>query len=61
MNLDYHTIIFLQDSDEEEEDTENVEAASSGKVTRSPSPVPQEDHSDPEMTEEEKEYQMVEC
>ena len=47
------------DSDEEDEDTENVEAASSGKVTRSPSPIPQEDQSEPEMTEEEKEYQMM--
>jgi len=47
------------DSDEEDEDTENVEAASSGKVTRSPSPVPQEEQSEPEMTEEEKEYQMM--
>ncbi|XP_023615543.1 arginine/serine-rich protein PNISR isoform X4 [Myotis lucifugus] len=47
------------DSDEEDEDAENVEAASSGKVTRSPSPVPQEEQSEPEMTEEEKEYQMM--
>ncbi|KFO20402.1 Arginine/serine-rich protein PNISR [Fukomys damarensis] len=31
------------DSDEEDEDPENTEAASSEKVTRSPSPVPQEE------------------
>lgn len=47
------------DSDEEDEDAENLEAASSGKVTRSPSPIPQEEQSEPEMTEEEKEYQMM--
>lgn len=47
------------DSDDEDEDAENLEAVSSGKVTRSPSPAPQEEHSEPEMTEEEKEYQMM--
>lgn len=53
------SLLVPQDSDEEDEDAENTEAVSSGKVTRSPSPAPQEEHSEPEMTEEEKEYQMV--
>lgn len=52
-------MFFLQDSDEEEDDIENTEVASVGKVSRSPSPAPQEEQSEPEMTEEEKEYQMV--
>uniref|UniRef100_A0A2D4IIV2 PNN-interacting serine/arginine-rich protein n=1 Tax=Micrurus lemniscatus lemniscatus TaxID=129467 RepID=A0A2D4IIV2_MICLE len=46
------------DSDEEE-DFDNVEAISSGKVTRSPSPTAHEEQSEPEMTEEEKDYQMM--
>ncbi|KYO40044.1 arginine/serine-rich protein PNISR [Alligator mississippiensis] len=47
------------DSDEEDDDVENSEAVSVGKVSRSPSPALPEEQSEPEMTEEEKEYQMM--
>lgn len=47
------------DSDEEEDDDEQEEDKASPKVSRSPSPPLQEENSEPEITEEEKAYQMM--